>query len=520
MSRGKVYLVGAGPGDRGLITVKGLECIKTAEVIVYDALVDERILDEVKADAELIYVGKTYEGHTMEQGEINALLVAKAREGKTIVRLKGGDPFIFGRGGEEVEALAAEDIAFEVVPGISAGVAAPAYAGIPVTHRGLASSLALVTGHEDLTKSKSSIAWEKLATGVDTLVFFMGFGNLAQIADELVKNGRSPTTPVALIREGTRPSQQVITGTLDNIVALAEEGSFKPPVIIVVGEVVKLREIARWFDTRPLFGKRVLVTRSRHQASVLSNLLAEQGAQPIEMPVIATEEIPDNQALDDAIKSLSEYQWVVLTSANGVEAFFSRVIALGMDAREFKGIKVCAIGPATAAALENHGLRTDYMPPVYTVEGIIAGFESKDIHNARILIPRAEMVDGGLVQRLTEMGAKVEQISAYRVVPAADDASIARGKQMLREGNIDVVTFASSSTVRNLVSLLGDEREILKSATIACIGPVTAATAAELGLRADIVARKHSTPGLVEAMVDAYLGRSETVTPHAGGPTS
>jgi uroporphyrinogen III methyltransferase/synthase len=503
---GKVYLVGAGPGDRGLITVKGLECIRIAEAIIYDALVDEQILGEARADAELIYVGKTYEGHTLEQNEINSLLVNKAKEGKTVARLKGGDPFVFGRGGEEVQALAAEGIPFEVVPGISAGTAVPAYAGIPVTHRGLASSLALVTGHEDPTKEMSSVAWDKLATGVDTLVLFMGFGNLAQIVGELVKNGRPPATPVALVREGTRPSQRVITGTLENIVAQAEGSDFKPPVIVVVGEVVGLRETARWFDTRPLFGKRVLVTRSRHQASVLSKLLAEHGAEPIEMPVIAMEEISDNEELGEAIRGLSNYEWVVLTSANGVEAFFNRVMALGMDAREFKGVKLCAVGPATAAALEEHGLRADYVPPVYTVEGIINGFGSMDIQDARVLIPRAEMVDERLVERLTDMGAKVEQISAYRVVPVTDDASIAKGRQMLSEGKIDIVTFCSSSTVRNLVSVLGGG-EVLKPTTVACIGPVTAATAAELGLRVDIVAEESTAPGLVEAMLRAYAGQ-------------
>lgn len=506
-TRDKVYLVGAGPGDPGLITVKGLECIRGADVLVYDNLVDERILGDAHSNIELIYVGKTPQRHTMEQGEINALLIEKAREGKIVVRLKGGDPFIFGRGGEELQALAAEGINFEVVPGISAGVAAPAYAGIPVTHRGLASSFAFITGHEDPTKRKSSIAWDKLATGVDTLVFFMGFENLSLIVDQLIQHGRSPATPVALIREGTRPSQQVVTGTLENIVALAKENNFKPPTVIVVGEVVRLRESVRWFDTRPLFGKRVLVTRSRHQASVLSSLLAEHGAEPIEMPTIATAEMPHYWDLDRAITNLSDYQWVILTSANGVEAFFNRVRAQGMDAREFKGIKLCAIGPATAAALAKCGLMADFTPPVYTVEGIIAGFKDKDIRGSRILIPRAELADGGLVERLSDMGAYVEQISAYRVVPATDDAAVARGKQLLSEGKIDIVTFASSSTVRNLVAFLDDKGKCLESTTIACIGPVTAATARELGLRVDIVAQESTVPGLIDAILKAYTLR-------------
>ena len=504
MTMGKVFLVGAGPGDPGLITVRGLECLRNADVIVYDNLVDERLLGDAPSDAELIYVGKTPERHTMEQTEINALLVSKAKEGKVVVRLKGGDPFVFGRGGEEAQALAAEDIPFEVVPGVSAGVAAAAYAGIPVTQRGLSSSVAFITGHEDPTKRQSSIAWDRLATGVDTLVFYMGLENLPQIVDQLVKNGRSPATPVALIRDATRPSQQTLVGTLADIVTLAKERKLEPPVIIVVGEVVRLRDVARWFDKRPLFGKRVLVTRSRHQASVLSKLLAEQGAEPVEMPSIAVEEMDDYQELDQAISCLSDYQWVILTSANGVEAFFHRVRLQGMDARAFKGVQICAIGPATAATLERHGLRADYVPPMYTVEKVIGGFEDKDIRGSRVLVPRAEMADGGLVQKLTKMGATVDQISAYRVVSAAEDASVARGRQMLSEGRIDVVTFASSSSVRGLVSLLGEEAENLKSARIACIGPVTAGTAAEVGLKVDIVAREHTVPGLVEAIVEAY----------------
>ena len=502
MKKGKVYLVGAGPGEPRLITVRGLECIKEADVIIYDRLVDKRLLDAAQAGIELIYVGKSPQSRIMEQSEINKLLIDKAEEGKVVVRLKGGDPFIFGRGGEEAEALADSHIPFEVVPGIPAGVAVPAYAGIPVTHRGLASSFAIVTGHEDPTKSESSIAWDRLATGVDTLVFLMGMENLPQIADQLIKNGRSPDTPVALIHDGTGHGQQTVTGELENIVLLARERDLRPPAVIVVGDVVRLRDKLRWFDNQPLFGKRVLVTRVRQQASALSKLLSEHGAEPIEMPAIAIGEMPDYGELDQAILTLSHYNWVVFTSVNGVESFFTRLGVHGMDAREFKGIKLCAVGPATAAALENYGLKVDYMPHKYTTDAIAAGFEDKDIRGKQILLPRSEIAQEELIERLVSLGAKVKQVSAYRVVPATEDISL--GRQMLLDGKIDIVTFTSSSTVRNLVSLLGEDRQTLDKTTIACIGPVTTATATELGLRVDIEAKEHTIPGLVDAIMQKY----------------
>jgi uroporphyrinogen III methyltransferase/synthase len=279
--RGKVFLVGAGPGDPGLITVKGLKCLKQAEVIIYDRLIDERLLQEARSDAELIYVGKSAQHHALEQSQINELLIVKAQQNKIVVRLKGGDPFVLGRGGEEAEALASHKIPFEIVPGISSAIAVPAYAGIPVTHRGLSSSFAVFTGHEDPSKEDTSLAWDKLATGTDTLVFLMGVANLAQTASELIKNGRPPDTPAALIRQGTTPQQQTLVGTLENIAALAEQKKFKPPAVLLVGEVVKLRQHLAWFDNRPLFGHRILVTRSRHQASALSQLLTERGALPV-----------------------------------------------------------------------------------------------------------------------------------------------------------------------------------------------------------------------------------------------
>lgn len=506
MKRGKVYLVGAGPGDTGLITVKGLDCLQQADVIIYDRLLDERLLDSAPPDAERIYVGKTPTHHTKEQAEINQLLVEKAKEGKTVVRLKGGDPFILGRGGEEVEALAQNHIPFEVVPGISSAIAVPAYAGIPVTHRGLSSSVTIITGHEDPTKGSSSIAWEKLSTGVDTLIFLMGAGNLPQIVRQLVKNGRVPSTPIALIKDGTNPHQVTITGTLADIVAKAESSNFSPPAVIVVGEVVKMREKLRWFDNRPLFGKRVLVTRARPQASALSRLLLERGAQPVEMPTIEIQTVPSTEELNQAILNLENYQWIVFTSVNGVVSFFHQVYALSQDARSFKGIKIGAIGPATARALAERGLHTDYLPQIHTSRGFVSGLKDQDVSGCRFLLPRADIAPKELADEITKLGAEVHEIIAYKTVPPNE--AISQGKQMLLAGEIDIITFTSSSTVTNLLSLIGGEQPAIKKAIVACIGPVTAATAAKAGLRVDIVARNHTIPGLVEAM-EQYLCRKE-----------
>jgi len=330
----------------------------------------------------------------------------------------------------------------------------------------------------------------------------MGMENLPQIVEQLMKNGRSPDTPVALIQDGTGHGQQTVTGKLENIAILARESDLRPPVVIVVGDVVQLRDKLRWFDNRPLFGKRVLVTRVRQHASALSKLLSEHGAEPVEMPVIAIGEMPDYGELDQAILSLSRYDWVIFTSVNGVESFLSRLGEHGMDARAFADVKICAIGPATAAGLERYGLKLDYTPPKYTTDAIAAGLKDKNIRGKRVLLPRSEIAPPDLVDKLTGLGAEVEQVSAYTIIPATED--ISPGKQLLLEGKIDIVTFTSSSTVRNLVSLLGEDWHVLNKTTVACIGPVTVATAAELGLRVDIEAREHTIPGLVDAIMQRY----------------
>ncbi len=499
--KGKVYIVGAGPGDPGLITVKGLECLKKADVVVYDRLIDDSFLDLVPSNAEMIYVGKSAKVHAKEQHEINQILVEKAKEDSVIVRLKGGDPFVLGRGGEECEELAANGIPYEVVPGISSSIASPAYAGIPVTHRYVASSFAVITGHEDPTKEISSINWKNLATGVDTLVFLMGMGNLPLIVEKLIECGRNQDTPIALVRHGTTLQQEVLTATLSTVVEKAKEAGFQPPVVIVVGEVVNLREKLKWFENQPLFGKRVLVTRSRTQASILSKLLAERGAQPIELPTIEIQSVPDLAELDQSMRDLSGFDWVIFTSANGVESFWDRLVALGKDARQFGSVKIGAIGPATAEALAEHGLYPDFIPVEYTSEGILEGLSERDIKGCRILLPRADIAPKYLVEGIAGLGAEPVEVTAYLTISPVGVAE--KAKQMLLDGTIDIITFASSSTVTNLIKLLGNDWKAAQQAKIACIGPVTAATAKDAGLAVDIVAKEQTIPGLVTAIEEA-----------------
>lgn len=500
MKTGKVYLVGAGPGDLGLITQKGLDCLAEADVVIYDRLLDEKSLDLAPPEAERIYVGKAAGEHTRSQTEINRLLVEKAREGKTVVRLKGGDPYVLGRGGEEAEALAENKIPFEVVPGITSAVAVPTYAGIPLTHRRLSSSLAVITGHEAPGKDSSSINWEKLATAVDTLVFLMGMKNLPQIVAKLMEHGRSADTPVAVIKEGTTPEQETVVGRLKDIVAKVKEHRLTPPAVIVVGEVVRLRERLRWFDNRPLFGRRVLVTRARHQAGALSKLLIERGARPVELPAIGIEKTGSRE-LDNAIAKLTTYHWLIFTSSNGVAAFFERLRALGRDNRTLGGLKIGAIGPATAKALEHKGIIPDYVPEVYSSEGLVAGLKSQSVGGKRFLLPRADIADEELARGIMELGAEVHEISAYRTVPQPE--AMAQARELLLSGQIDVITFTSSSAVSKLVAAF-KELPAINKAKVACIGPKTAETAAKAGLKVDIVASEHTIPALVAAMEDYF----------------
>jgi uroporphyrinogen III methyltransferase/synthase len=497
------------------MTVAGVAALAEAEVVVYDRLVSAQLLELASSSAERIFVGKEAGAHALRQEEINALLVEKARQGKRVVRLKGGDPFVFGRGGEEAEALAAAGVPFEVVPGVTSAVAVPAYAGIPITHRGLASSFAVITGHEDPTKAETAVDWSKLATGVDTLVFLMGTATLSQIVEKLLEHGRPAATPVAVIRWGTTPAQEVVSGTLADIARRVKEARLEPPAVAVVGEVVRLRESLRWFDSpqaRPLFGKRVLVTRTRQQASALSRLLSQQGAEPIELPAIELVPRHDPRRLGRALGALAHgrYQWVVFTSANGVDIFFQHLNEAGHDARAFAGTRVCAIGPGTAAALAARGLRADLLPEEFVAESVVEALGRQKMAKSRILLPRAEGARRELVRGLRALGARVEELPLYVASPpgAPEPGSVRR----LRAGEVDVVTFASSSAVRNLLKLLGGDTAPLKGPLIACIGPVTARAAREAGLEVAVEAKEHTIAGLVRALQD-HLSRAGDTEP-------
>ncbi|MEJ5299803.1 MAG: uroporphyrinogen-III C-methyltransferase [Thermodesulforhabdaceae bacterium] len=505
--KGKVYLVGAGPGDPGLITVKAQNLIAKADVIVYDYLANESLLSLAKPEAEKIYVGKKAGAHTLSQAEINQLLIDKGRN-SVVVRLKGGDPFVFGRGGEEAQALASAGIPYEVVPGVTAAVAVPAYAGIPLSHRDITASMTFVTGHEKEGQEDSKINWEALAKLGGTLVFFMGVKNISLIASRLIDNGLSPQTPAAVIRWGTTPQQKTVCGVLGNIASRVAEENITPPAIIVVGDVVQLREELNWFEKKPLFGKTVVVTRTRTQASRLVELLSEYGASCIEFPTIAIEPPPSWDDLDRAIDELSRYDWVIFTSVNGVENFFARVWERGGDVRSLTGVSVAAIGPETAKAVENRGIRVDFVPKSYRAEDLAEGFPESVIRGKRVLIPRAMEAREILPQILEDRGAYVAVVSAYRTVMPSNESS-EKLAQAIKDGIVDCLTFTSSSTVRNFVKMIGPFLNIedLNKSVVACIGPVTAQTAQELGLSVNVVASSYTIEGLVESIVDFFSAR-------------
>ncbi|HSD50251.1 MAG TPA: uroporphyrinogen-III C-methyltransferase [Candidatus Methylomirabilis sp.] len=500
--RGKVYLIGAGPGDPGLLTLKGKRCLEEADVVVYDYLANPRLLRYARPDAELIFVGKQAGRHTLPQEEIGRLLVARANQGKVVARLKGGDPFIFGRGGEEAEDLVAARTPFEVVPGVTAAVAAPAYAGIPLTHRDFTSTVAFITGHEDPTKEATSIAWDRIATGIGTLVFFMGVGQLPEIAAKLVSHGRSPDTPAAVIRWGTRAEQEVVTGRLADLPEKCR--GMKPPALIVVGEVVALRDKLRWFEAMPLAGKRILITRTREQASTFAAVLEAAGAEVVEFPTITIVPPESWAPLDAAIGRLREYQWVIFTSSNGVRFFRERLQHAGRDVRDLHGITVCAIGPATAAALAAVGVQADLVPTEFKAEGLVeaigAATGGAGIRGTRVLLARAAEAREVLPEELTRRGARVDVVPAYRTIRSAPEAEPVRA--MLRDGNIHAVTFTSSSTVTHFLQLVGkDARDLLRGIVVASIGPITAETAARHGIASDVVPEKYTIPALAEALM-------------------
>ncbi len=501
---GKVYLVGAGPGDPGLLTLRGRELLSRADVVIYDRLASPRIMEFVNPGAEKIYVGKRIGRHVANQQEINDLIVQKAREGKRVVRLKGGDPFIFGRGGEEAQILASRGIAFEIVPGVTSAIAVPAYAGIPLTHRSFTASVAFITGHRRFDTSEAPVDWEGLAKGVGTLVFLMGMSNLPNITENLIRFGRNPETPVAVIRWGTTPLQESIVGTLADIAGKVKESGFKPPAIIVVGDVCSVRDDINWFERQPLLGKKVLVTRTRQQASQLVRLLERKGAGCIECPTIEVRMVEDTSVLDGAIEDMDGYDWIIFSSTNAVKFFFTRLDQLGLDIRAMGKTRIAAVGSSTADAIRRLHLRVDAVPEDFRAEGLLEFFQGQDMKGKKVLIPRAVVARKVLPDGLGRLGARVTVAPIYETVPP----EIApQTLELLEEESIDVITFTSSSTVKNLFKTVPSDviEKIRARAKVACIGPVTAKTAAKMGLQVDIVPGESTVPALVDAIEHSFL---------------
>lgn len=503
---GRVYLVGAGPGDARLITVKGLACIKKADVVVYDRLANPSLLKSMKPGAEKVYVGKRPDRHTMKQEEINQLLVDLALTGKTVTRLKGGDPTIFGRVGEEAELLRQNGIAYEIVPGITSAISVPAYAGIPVTHRDYASALSIITGHESPDKLDHSIQWDKVTNATGTLIFMMGVAKIGYISRQLIKHGRSPDTPVALVRWGTRAEQATLTGTLTDIEQKVQEAGFQPPAVIVVGEVVLQREHLKWAESLPLFGKRILVTRSRAQASELVEKIEDLGGEPYEFPVIETrmpQNAADRQQVQHAMEQLAAYDWVFFTSVNGVEYFFEHLNQLGLDVRSLHKARIAAVGPATKAELQRKGLVSETLPDQFQAEGLAETFGEHLQAGQNVLLPRGNLARAWLPEFLRNKGLHVTEAVMYETVATGEDDE--EFLKLLEEGGIHAVTFTSSSTVRNLLEMLGrmgiaQPAAALRNSAIACIGPVTAKTAEEAGLKVTMLAEEATLDSLVDAL--------------------
>jgi len=494
--RGVVHLVGAGPGDPGLMTARSLELIARADAILYDRLIPPGALDGAREDCDLRYVGKEPGNPAMAQADIDALLVELGAAGLEVVRLKGGDPFVFGRGGEEAEALAAAGVAFEVVPAVTAGIAAPAYAGIPVTHRDAASAVAFVTGHEDPEKPASVLDWDALARFPGTLVLYMGVKNLPLIAQRLIAAGRDAQEPVAVVRRGTHPDQETVTAPLEQIAQRVAEAGLGAPAITVVGAVAGLRDTLAWVERRPLHGRRIAVTRARAQASGLAARLRALGAEVAETPAIRIEARAVEGELARAVTEIAGYTLVVLTSPNGAQLLFDALAARGLDARALAGVTVAAIGPGTARELERRGVRADVVPPRSIAESLAEELERIDVEGRRVLIARASEARDVLPDALAARGAEVDVVALYDTV-----AEPLGEEQRAALAAADAVTFTSSSTVRFLLDALGSDRAALEGARVVSIGPVTSATARELNLEVATEATRHDIDGLIEALV-------------------
>ncbi len=493
---GKCYLVGAGPGHLGLMTLRGKECVELADVVIYDYLSNPEMLAWARETAETIYVGKKAGAHTLSQEEINALLVEKTAAGNQVVRLKGGDPFIFGRGGEEAEALSAAGIPFEIVPGISSAIAGPAFAGIPVTHRAQNAHVTFFTGHEDPTKTESGIDFAALAKLGGTQVMLMGVERLQLITERMLREGVRADLPVALVRWATTARQQTLVGRLDDIAKRAIEAGFEAPAVAVFGEVASLRSKLNWFESAPLFGKRIVVTRTRSQAGALSRQLRSLGAEVMELATIRIEPPTNLREFAELVQDAHRYDWIIFTSPNGVTAFFDLFYKLYDDAREIGGVRIAAIGPATAQRVRDFHLKVDLQPDEFVAEAVVKEFRKQgDVENLRILLARAEKARDVLPKELSKLGAIVDEGFAYRTVAETHDLTGAR-RRFVEEG-ADLITFTSSSTVENFLALNLPWPPGLQ---VASIGPITSKTARDLGLTVDVEARRHDIPGLVEAI--------------------
>ena len=505
ISKHIVYLVGAGPGDPGLITVKGMKCLKSANVVVYDRLMDESLLTFVPSDAEKIFVGKERGKQAFTQSEINGILVEKAGLFNVVVRLKGGDPFVFGRGGEEAIALSDHGIKFEIVPGITSSIAAAAYAGIPVTHRGIATNFTVISGSEDPNKPNTMVPWDVLAKSEGTLVILMGWASLPNIIKILTKEGRSKNTPIALIQWGTWQKQKTVTGDLSDIVEKAKNQNLGSPVVAVIGNVVNLRKKINWFDAKPLFGKKILVTRARTQSSSLKSGLTALGAEVIELPTISFKELTDYAELDECIVNCSYYDWIFFNSVNVVQTIFRRLNNLGKDARALNNVKILAVGPATHRELKKFGITSDLLPKKSSSEEILRELSESTWSGKKILIPASDIARTLVRNGLQSLGAEVTQITAYNSVSPAGSSNIAA--DILKQG-VDVVTFASSSTVDNLVRMLGEEQNLLDNSVNICIGPTTYATAKTRKVIISKIAEEPTVNSMIECIVDYYANDS------------
>ncbi|MEK6563603.1 MAG: uroporphyrinogen-III C-methyltransferase [Candidatus Omnitrophota bacterium] len=520
-NKSKVYLTGAGPGDPGLITLKAIECLKKAKVVIYDRLVNPELLKYAPEDAEILYAGKP-EGygaasnsrsqkaskkHSLTQDEINRLIVKKAKAGKTVVRLKGGDPFLFGRGAEEALELAKNKIPFEVIPGISSALAVPAYAGIPLTHREFTSSVGIFTGHEDPAKKSSRIDWEKISTGLGTLVFLMGVENLKTIVQNLLKSGRSPLSPCCLIQNGTLTKQKTVSTTLNKIIKAAKASKFLPPSILIVGEVVLLRKKLNWLGSLPLFGKRILITRPKGEDSRFSQILEEYGASCAELPAIAIKPLTDYSQLDAAIKDIFEFQWLIFSSRNGVRFFKQRLDCLNQNPVKLKKIKIAAIGPRTASALESLGLKVRLQPDKFCQEGLLKSFARLKLKNQNILIINALEARDALARGLEKMGANVQIAPAYQTAISCQLSAVS--EKILPE--IDIITFTSALAAKNFFGTKPEKtfRRNLTKTIIASIGPITSRAIRTAGFEVNIKAKEYTLEGLAEAIIKYYKLKSK-----------